>query len=207
MAVRFGNVLGSSGSVVPLFEQQLQAGGPLTVTHPMVERFFMTVPEAVSLILNGFTTLIWRRNLRYTTFFLDMGEPIKIIDLASQMIRLAGFRPDKDIKIVYSGLRPGEKLYEELSYKDEEIIDVDVEGLYALSPTRDRPAETGPTETTNTVEALIDAAQRSDNAEVFQAMRRLVPQYQRQEQLTPNRPDQDDISAIASEPRQSSDIS
>jgi O-antigen biosynthesis protein WbqV len=117
MAVRFGNVLGSSGSVVPLFEQQLQAGGPLTVTHPMVERFFMTVPEAVSLILNGFTTLIWRRNLRYTTFFLDMGEPI-----------------------VYSGLRPGEKLYEELSYKDEEIIDVDVEGLYALSPTRDGPA-------------------------------------------------------------------
>ncbi len=217
MAVRFGNVLGSSGSVVPLFEQQLQAGGPLTVTHPMVERFFMTVPEAVSLILNGFTTLIWRRNLRYTTFFLDMGEPIKIIDLASQMIRLAGFRPDKDIKIVYTGLRPGEKLYEELSYKDEEIVDVDVEGLYALSPTRAgspeakpagaKPAEAEPAEARSAVEALIAAAQRSDNAEVFQAMRRLVPQYQHQDldnskkidtqsqpQITPKQQRQDHIS-------------
>ena len=212
MAVRFGNVLGSSGSVVPLFEQQLQAGGPLTVTHPMVERFFMTVPEAVSLILNGFTTLIWRRNLRYTTFFLDMGEPIKIIDLASQMIRLAGFRPDKDIKIVYSGLRPGEKLYEELSYKDEEIIDVDVEGLYALSPTRDRPAETGPaetspTETTSTVEALIDAAQRSDNAGVFQAMRRLVPQYQRQDHESPQKQHPQTQHPITQNPKQDTGIS
>lgn len=204
MAVRFGNVLGSSGSVVPLFEQQLQAGGPLTVTHPMVERFFMTVPEAVSLILNGFTTLIWRHNLRYTTFFLDMGEPIKIIDLASQMIRLAGFRPDKDIKIVYTGLRPGEKLYEELSYAEEEIVDVDVEGLYALSPTR-----AGPAEAAGAIDELIAAAQRFDDTQVFQAMRRLVPQYQRQDQetTTAQEQNQDDLAPPTATPQQSTTVS
>ena len=172
MAVRFGNVLGSSGSVVPLFEKQLQAGGPLTVTHPMVERFFMTVPEAVSLILSGFTTLIWRRNLHYTTFFLDMGQPVKIVDLANQMIRLAGFSPDEDIKIVYTGLRPGEKLYEELSYQDESIINVDVEGLYAVSPTR-----AGQSGAAALINEAIAAAQQLDGAEVLSAMRRLVPEY------------------------------
>jgi O-antigen biosynthesis protein WbqV len=175
MSVRFGNVLGSSGSVVPLFEKQLQAGGPLTVTHPMVERFFMTVSEAVSLILNGFTTLVWKQNLHYTTFFLDMGQPVKIVDLATQMIRLAGYRPDKDIKIAYTGLRPGEKLYEELSYADELIINVEAEGLYAVSPKR-----VDQSDMRGVVDEVISAAQESDTTEVLHVMRRLVPEFKGQ---------------------------
>ena len=133
MTVRFGNVLGSSGSVVPLFRTQLEKRGPLTVTHPDITRYFMTVQEAVQLVLQASSHGVRHTDRRGEVFVLDMGEPVKIIDIARQMIRLAGLEPETDIKIEIVGLRPGEKLYEELFDHQERRLDAGIDGVFAAS--------------------------------------------------------------------------
>jgi O-antigen biosynthesis protein WbqV len=134
VTVRFGNVLGSTGSVVPLFERQLAAGGPLTVTDPDVERYFMTCGEAVQLVLQAAAHAVTGAGERGRIFVLDMGEPVKIVDLARQMIRLAGLEPERDIKIVFTGLRPGEKLSERLSDDDEPLTSTALPGILTAAP-------------------------------------------------------------------------
>jgi len=129
VTVRFGNVLGSTGSVVPRFQEQLAKGGPLTVTHPDITRYFMTVSEAVELVLQASSLSARPDDQRGKVLVLDMGEPVKIADLARQIIRLAGLRPDEDVKITFTGLRPGEKLHEELFAEAEELMPSAADGV------------------------------------------------------------------------------
>jgi FlaA1/EpsC-like NDP-sugar epimerase len=172
--VRFGNVLGSSGSVVPLFERQLKAGGPLTVTHPDIERYFMTIREAVQLVLQASALGVADTALAGRVFVLDMGTPIKIADLARQMIRLAGLQPEKDVAIKFTGLRPGEKLCEELFHSGERIEPTAVPRVNVASPRipLSLPA------LALVFDALEQACSGGREADVLWTLRTVVPEYE-----------------------------
>ncbi|HYD64422.1 nucleoside-diphosphate sugar epimerase/dehydratase [Azospirillum sp.] len=176
MTVRFGNVLGSSGSVVPLFQRQLAKGGPLTVTHPDMRRYFMTVREAVELVLQASAHGVDRADERGKVLVLDMGEPVKIVDLARQMIRLAGFRPEVDIRIEFTGLRPGEKLFEEILSAAEAPTRTEADGVFLASPGVIDYA------LINRAAAELEAAARAgDEERVLAQLATIVPGYRTEE--------------------------
>jgi FlaA1/EpsC-like NDP-sugar epimerase len=172
VTVRFGNVLGSTGSVVPLFQEQLEKGGPLTVTHPDVTRYFMTVREAVELVLQSAALGAEMTDRRGYIFVLDMGQPVRILDLATQMIRLAGLKPRHDIEIVFTGLRPGEKLYEELFYDAEHAWKTSHDSIYLASPAQPdgKILQAG-------LHKLLEACQGRDTKEAIRMLATLVPEY------------------------------
>jgi FlaA1/EpsC-like NDP-sugar epimerase len=166
--VRFGNVLGSNGSVVPRFQQQIERGGPVTVTHPDIERYFMLIPEAVHLVLEAA-----RRGEGGEVFVLDMGDPVKIVDLAQNMIRLAGFVPNDDIAITYTGLRPGEKLFEELFDKEERVEPTSHPKLRMAVSDSLWSAE----DLETAIAAVADAVESRDADRLQEVLRRFVPSY------------------------------
>ena len=175
VTVRFGNVLGSTGSVVPLFARQLAAGGPLTVTHPDVARFFMTVREAVELVLQAAALPpAPETSDRGKICVLDMGEPVKIVDLARQMIRLAGLRPDHDIEIEFTALRPGEKLSEELFHRAEPLMPTRSPAIRLAAP---RTADYAML--ARSIDELEEHARARREERMLQLLERLVPEYRR----------------------------
>jgi FlaA1/EpsC-like NDP-sugar epimerase len=173
VAVRFGNVLGSNGSVVPIFQQQIAAGGPVTVTHPEARRFFMTIPEAVQLVLQASTM-----GVASDIFVLEMGQQIRITDMARNLIRLSGLEPDQDIPIIYTGLRPGEKLFEELM--------LDGEGIKPTSHPKIRVLDGGPVSFEQVqlwldeLSALVEAKNVYGLIQTFQ---RIVPEYKPSDEI------------------------
>ncbi|MDG4721361.1 MULTISPECIES: polysaccharide biosynthesis protein [Thalassospira] len=173
VTVRFGNVLGSTGSVVPLFRRQLEAGGPLTVTHEGITRYFMTIAEAVELVLQS--AELGRHGVTDggKIFVLDMGRPVKIVDLARQMILLSGLRPGKDVEIKVTGLRPGEKLYEELFHDSEPPVPTETDGVMLASPRVVDYAEIR-----QVFDALEDSATNRNTHKTLELISQLVPEFQ-----------------------------
>ena len=167
ITTRFGNVLGSNGSVIPRFHEQISKGGPVTVTHPDIIRYFMTIPEACSLVLEAGTM-----GNGGEVFLFDMGEPIKILDLAKKMIKLAGLTPGREVDIKFTGLRPGEKLFEELLNKEEEVVPTNNDKILIA-----KVIEYDFEKVSKSIERVIDVAMRNKDEEVVKQMKRIVPEY------------------------------
>ena len=170
-SVRFGNVLGSSGSVIPTFRRQIAAGGPVTVTHPEVTRYFMSVAEAVGLVLTA-----GRLGKGGEILVLDMGQPVKIEEMARQLIELSGFEPGREIEIRYTGLRPGEKLYEELSHNEETNENTEHPKIWRLKPTARNLGEGE--DWLQSVQGIVEEAAKGNTAGAKQRIKEIVPEYQ-----------------------------
>jgi FlaA1/EpsC-like NDP-sugar epimerase len=167
ITTRFGNVLGSNGSVIPRFQEQISKGGPVTVTHPDIIRYFMTIPEACSLVLEAVTM-----GNGGEVFLFDMGEPVKILDLARKMIKLAGLTPGKEIDIRFTGLRPGEKLYEELLNKEEEVIPTHNKKILIA-----KVIEYDYEKVARSIEKVVSIAFENKDEDVVKQMKRIVPEF------------------------------
>jgi FlaA1/EpsC-like NDP-sugar epimerase len=168
VSVRFGNVLGSAGSVIPIFQRQIATGGPVTVTHPEIRRYFMSISEAVQLVLQASTMAEGSE-----VFVLDMGEPIRIMDLAKNMIRLAGLVPGQDIDIRFTGLRPGEKLFEELQLDGENILPTPHQKIMRFRSQQPSPQYVG-----RWLERLRILLMKRDSEALKAHLLQLVPEYQ-----------------------------
>ena len=170
MGVRFGNVIGSSGSVVPLFFKQIENGGPITITHPDIERYFMTVEEAAQLILQAFTM-----GEGGEIFILEMGSPIKIVDVARDLIKLSGKKYESEIELKFIGLRPGEKMFEELITEGEGIVKTDHKKILVL-----KNGELGSKSTIlleTKINELVELASDHDAMKIKCKLKELVPEY------------------------------
>ena len=168
IAVRFGNVIGSSGSVIPLFRRQIARGGPVTVTHAEITRYFMSIPEAAQLILQA-----GAMGEGGEIFILKMGKPIRIVDLANEVIRLSGYEPGKDIEIVFTGLRPGEKLYEELITEGDGIVPTPHEKIMVLRGKNGHTYES----ITAQIDELTRTADTFDTQAIKNKIREIIPEY------------------------------
>lgn len=167
ITTRFGNVLGSNGSVIPLFKKQIAAGGPVTITHPDIVRYFMTIPEACELVLQAGTM-----GAGGEIYVFDMGEPVKIVDLARRMIKLSGFEPDMDIKIVYTGLRPGEKLYEELLSDDTKTLPTHNEKIMVSKDPSMRYEDIS-----ESINQIVEILHHNQNTEAVRILKVIVPDF------------------------------
>ena len=185
-AVRFGNVLGSNGSVIPLFRRQIEAGGPVTVTDKRIIRYFMTIPEAAQLVLEAGAMAGSSE-----VFVLDMGQPVKILDLAENLIKLSGYVPYVDIDIVETGLRPGEKLYEELLMKSDGLIKTTSSKIFI-----ERQQEISQQEMDQKLEILRQALQRGDRESIRRAMKRVVPTFRDPEEVNREASEQNRLEQV-----------
>jgi O-antigen biosynthesis protein WbqV len=172
ISVRFGNVLASNGSVVPKFKAQIEAGGPVTVTHPEMVRYFMTIREACDLVVTAASHALAPERGDVSVYVLNMGQPVKIVDLAERMIRLAGLEPQRDIDIVFTGIRPGERLNEILFAREEANAEIGVAGIVAA-----RPVSPGLDVMRAWLATLEQGLMREERAAIYGVLRDAVPDF------------------------------
>jgi len=172
ISVRFGNVLASNGSVVPKFKAQIESGGPVTVTHPDMVRYFMTIREACDLVITAATHALGPDRGDVSVYLLNMGQPVKIVDLAERIIRLSGLEPGRDIQIAFTGIRPGERLHEILFARDEETNEIGIPGIVATKPVQPSLEAIRGWLTT-----LEQGLSRNERAVIYNVLRDAVPEF------------------------------